>query len=83
MRKVGYGVVVHLGKGSMTLLTILGLVLLSLISPTVVVRILENLHEIAQERNYLVDYDIPARPGYESRRVTFYHTKKKLISEAM
>lgn len=67
----------------MTLLTILGLVLLSLISPTVVVRILENLHEIAQERNYLVDYDIPARPGYESRRVTFYHTKKKLISEAM
>jgi hypothetical protein len=36
-----------------------------------------------QERNYLVDYDIPARPGYESRRITFYHTKKKLIAEAM
>ena len=37
----------------------------------------------AQERNYLVDYDIPARPGYESPRVTFYHTKKKLMAEAM
>ena len=42
------GVVVHLGKESMALLTVLGLVLLSLVSPTVVVRILENLHEIAK-----------------------------------
>jgi uncharacterized membrane protein len=48
MRKIRYGVVVHLGKGSMALLTILGLVLLSLVSPAVVVRILENLREIAK-----------------------------------
>jgi uncharacterized membrane protein len=48
VNKIRNGVVVHLGKGSMTLLTILGLVLLSLVSPTVVVRILENLHEIAK-----------------------------------
>jgi uncharacterized membrane protein len=48
MNKIRNGVVVHLGKGSMTLLTILGLVLLSLVSPTIVVRILENLHEIAK-----------------------------------
>jgi uncharacterized membrane protein len=48
MKKIGYGVVVHLGKGSMTLLTILGLVLLSLVSPTFVARVLENLHEIAR-----------------------------------
>ena len=48
MGKIGCGVVVHLGKGSMMLLTVLGLVLLSLVSPTVVVRILENLHEIAK-----------------------------------
>ena len=48
MNKSRNGVVVHLGKGSMTLLTILGLVLLSLVSPTFVVRILENLREIAK-----------------------------------
>jgi len=48
MNKIRNGVVVHPGKGNMTLLTMLGLVLLSLVSPTVVVRILENLHEIAK-----------------------------------
>ena len=48
MKKIGCGVVIHLGKGSMTLLAILGLVLLSLVSPTFVVRILENLREIAK-----------------------------------
>jgi hypothetical protein len=48
MGKVRIGVVVHLGKGSITLLLLLGLVLLSLVSPAIVVRILENLREVAK-----------------------------------
>jgi hypothetical protein len=48
MGRFRIGVVVHLGKGSIGLLTLLGLVLLSLVSPAIVVRILENLREIAK-----------------------------------
>jgi hypothetical protein len=48
MSRVRIGVVVHLGKGSIGLFMLLGLVLLSLISPATAVRILENLHEIAK-----------------------------------
>lgn len=41
-------VVVHLGKGSIGLLALLGLVFLSLVWPAIVVRILENFREIAK-----------------------------------
>jgi hypothetical protein len=46
--RVRIGVVLHLGKGSIGFLALLGLVLLSLVSPATVVRILGNLREIAK-----------------------------------
>ncbi|MGA2238097.1 MAG: hypothetical protein ABSG74_02680 [Candidatus Bathyarchaeia archaeon] len=48
MGRFRISVVVHLGKGSIGLLALLGLVFLSLVWPAIVVRILENFREIAK-----------------------------------
>jgi len=42
------GVVVHLGKGSMTLLLLVGLVLLYLVAPATAARIFEAIREIVR-----------------------------------
>lgn len=48
MSKVSNGVVVHLGKGSMALLLLVGLVLRYLVAPATAARILEVVHEIVR-----------------------------------